>query len=270
MLVYAPQVYIWQAVCRFQLFRNSLAAVLADMASALPQHPPTTINMHSSRPPRLLNFVLGLFRTCPRPLCVLEYLLRLLLAWIGFHGSLSPGLVATLAGHLLSLLLGWAADGPVYLAEDVGFDRCDMSQHTATGEMHLAALGYSPSTQYGHRICSRLTLPHPEHRFSDVMSFNPLPAMNRCRFLRYDVFFFGTALSSPSQMSASDGIDGSESDGIASAPKSVLSAPKGCERRGRNGMFGMGRMAPLRPGSSVCHSGESGRASAIVACMYRI
>jgi hypothetical protein len=125
-------------------------------------------------------------------------------------------------------------------------------------------LGHSPSTQYGHSICSRLTLPHPEHRLSDVMSFKPLPAMNRWRFLRYDVFFFGTALSMPSQISASDGIDGSDSDGNASAPKGVLIAPKGCERRCRNGRFRMGRMGPLRPGSRVCHSGGSGRASAIV------
>lgn len=122
-----------------------------------------------------------------------------------------------------------------------------------------------PSTQYGHRMCIRLILPHPEHLFSDVMSFNPLPAMNRCRFLRYDVFFFGTALRMPSQMSANDGNEGRDNEGIASAPKGVA---KDCERRCRNGTVGKGRTAPLRPGSSVCHSGGSGRARAIIV-MYR-
>jgi len=112
-------------------------------------------------------------------------------------------------------------------------------------------------------MCRRLTLPHPEHVFSDVMSFSPLPAMNRWRFLRYDVFFLGTALSMPSQISESDGIVGSDSDGIASAPNGVLIAPKGCDRRCRKGVLRMGRIGPLRPGSSVCHRGGSGRVSAI-------
>jgi hypothetical protein len=128
-----------------------------------------------------------------------------------------------------------------------------------------ALSGHLPSTQYGQRMCSRLILPHAEHLFSDVMSFSPLPAMNRCRFLRYDVFFFGTALRIPSQMSANDGIFGNESEGIASAPKGVCSAPKGCARRCRKGVFQTGRMGPLRPGSRDCHSGGSGRARAIVA-----
>jgi hypothetical protein len=87
--------------------------------------------------------------------------------------------------------------------------------------------------------------------------------MNRCRFLRYDVFFLGTALSMPSQISASDGIAGSDSDGIASAPNGVVSAPNGCDRRCRKGVFRTGRMGPLRPGSSVCHSGGSGRVRAM-------
>lgn len=87
--------------------------------------------------------------------------------------------------------------------------------------------------------------------------------MKRCRFLRYDVFFLGTALSMPSQMSASDGIEGRDSEGMARAPKGVLIAPKGCERRcGKLGLR-TGRIGPLRPGSSVCHSGGSGRASAM-------
>ena len=67
----------------------------------------------------------------------------------------------------------------------------------------------------------------------------------------------------PSQISASDGIEGSDSEGIASAPNGVLSAPKGCDRRCRKGEFRTGRIGPLRPGSSVCHSGGSGRASAM-------
>ena len=119
------------------------------------------------------------------------------------------------------------------------------------------------STQYGQRMCSRLTLPHAEHLFSDVISFSPFPAMNRCRFLRYDVFFLGTALRIPSQMSANDGIFGSDSEGIASAPKGVFSAPKGCVRRCRKGAFKTGRVEALRPGRRVCQSGGSGRARAI-------
>lgn len=68
----------------------------------------------------------------------------------------------------------------------------------------------------------------------------------------------------PSQISASDGIDGSDNDGSASAPNGVLSAPKGCDRRCRNVRFSVGRTGALRAGKSVCHSGGSGRASAIV------
>ena len=85
--------------------------------------------------------------------------------------------------------------------------------------------------------------------------------MNRCRFLRYDVFFLGTALSMPFHMSASDGSDGSDSEGNASAPKGVLN---GRARRCRKGELRTGRMGPLSPGSSVCHSGGSGRASAMM------
>lgn len=126
-----------------------------------------------------------------------------------------------------------------------------------------------PSTQYGHRMCSRLTLPHDEHLLSDVISLSPFPAMNRCRFLRYDVFFLGTALRIPSHMSANEGIFGRDSEGIASAPKGVLRAPKGCARRCSRGAFRTGRAEALNPGSSVCHSGGSGRARAIVAESWR-
>lgn len=114
-------------------------------------------------------------------------------------------------------------------------------------------------------MCARLIRPHAEHLFNDVMSLRPLPAMNRCRFLRYDVFFLGTALRMPSHMSPRDGNDGRESEGIASAAKGVGSMRKGCERRCRKGRLSTGRTGPLRvAGSSVCHSGGSGRARAIV------
>lgn len=108
---------------------------------------------------------------------------------------------------------------------------------------------------------ARFTRPHAEHLFSDVMSLISLPARNRVRFFMYDVFFLGTALRTPSQISPSDGKDGSDSDGMASAANGV-----DCARRCRNGRFRTGRtgpLMPLRPGSSVCHSGGSGRASAM-------
>ena len=37
-----------------------------------------------------------------------------------------------------------------------------------------------------------------------VTSFKALPARNRCRFFLYEVFFFGTALSMPCHISASN------------------------------------------------------------------
>jgi hypothetical protein len=126
-----------------------------------------------------------------------------------------------------------------------------------------------PSTQYAHKMCARLTLPHAAHLVSAVMSFSPLPAMNRWRFLRYDVFFLGTAFKTPSQISLSDGKDGNHMDGIANAANGVGSVRKGCERRCRNGVSRIGRVGPLRAGSSVCHSGGSGRASAIVSRMHQ-
>lgn len=121
------------------------------------------------------------------------------------------------------------------------------------------------STQYGHRMCIRLTRPHPEHLFSAVTSLRPLPARNRWRFLRYDVFFFGTAFRMPSHTSARDGIAGSEREGIARAPNGVDRAPRGCVRRCRKGNCSCraGRTGALRAGKSVCHSGGSGRARAM-------
>jgi hypothetical protein len=65
-------------------------------------------------------------------------------------------------------------------------------------------------------------------------------------------------------MSASDGNEGNDSEGIAKAANGVGSVRKGCERRCRNGRRRTGRTGPLRVGKSVCHSGGSGRASAIV------
>jgi hypothetical protein len=67
----------------------------------------------------------------------------------------------------------------------------------------------------------------------------------------------------PSQISASEGMEGSDSEGIASAPNGVLSAPNGCDRRWRKGVLRIGRIGPLRPGSSDCQSGGSGRVSAM-------
>lgn len=112
-------------------------------------------------------------------------------------------------------------------------------------------------------MCSRLTLPHDEQRLSAVRSFSPLPAMNRWRFFRYDVFFFGTALRIPSQISDSDGIDGSDNDGMASAPNEADSGAKGCARRCRKGILRAGWAGPLSAGKRVCHSGGSGRVSAM-------
>jgi hypothetical protein len=68
-------------------------------------------------------------------------------------------------------------------------------------------------------------------------------------------------------MSPSDGKDGNHTDGIANAAKGVGNVRKGCDRRCRNGRFKTGRVGPLRAGSSVCHSGGSGRASAMVGQM---
>jgi hypothetical protein len=61
------------------------------------------------------------------PACVLQYLVCLLLAWVGLHGAHSPGFVALLACELLLLLCGGSADGPVELTEYVGFDGFNMS-----------------------------------------------------------------------------------------------------------------------------------------------
>jgi len=193
---------------------------------------------------------------------MLEYLLLLLFPRIRLHGALSSSFLTPLTRHLLSLLGGRSANGPVNLAEYVGLDSCACRQFQDLETCRPATI---PSTQYGHNICARFTLPHAEHRFSAVISFNPFPAMNRCRFLRYDVFFFGTAFNMPSHISPSDGNDGSESDGIASAANGVgNNVRNGCERRCRKGRLRTGRMGPLSAGNSVCHNGGIGRASAIV------
>lgn len=54
---------------------------------------------------------------------------------------------------------------------------------------------FVPLTQYGHKTCILLGLPHAEHLFNEVISFNlPLPlCMYRCRFFICEVFFLGTA-----------------------------------------------------------------------------
>ena len=53
--------------------------------------------------------------------------------------------------------------------------------------------------QFGHSRCALFTAPHAEHLFSAMTSCRPLPAINRWRFFLCDVFFLGTARSSPSQ-----------------------------------------------------------------------
>ena len=59
-------------------------------------------------------------------------------------------------------------------------------------------------TQYGHRICALFSLPHALHLFNAVTSFNALPAICRCRFFIWLVFFFGTAFNNPSHSSPSN------------------------------------------------------------------
>lgn len=44
-------------------------------------------------------------------------------------------------------------------------------------------------------------LPQLEHLFNAVTSFNAFPANCLCRFLEWDVFFFGTALKTESHKS---------------------------------------------------------------------
>lgn len=88
--------------------------------------------------------------------------------------------------------------------------------------------------------------------------------MNLCLFLRCDVFFLGTAFSIPSHISAREGNDGMDIDGNASAANGVGSNRNGCAMRCRSGRFTTGRTGPLRAGRRACHSGGSGRASAIV------
>lgn len=55
---------------------------------------------------------------------VLEYLLLLLFPAVGLHGKLPSLGLSSVAAHLLRLLGGRSANGPVELAENVGFDCC--------------------------------------------------------------------------------------------------------------------------------------------------
>lgn len=72
------------------------------------------------------------------------------------------------------------------------------------------AIGELPSllaTQCGHSICALFVRPQPEHVLSAVTSLSALPAICLCLFFMCDVFFFGTARNTDSQMSdTSDGI----------------------------------------------------------------
>lgn len=181
---------------------------------------------------------------------------------IGHHPAFHFSVRDLLAFDLLRLLLGRAADRPPKLSKDVRFDRCLLSDLSVRSGAVRQSL---PSTQYGHRMCARFTRPQAEHLFSAVISFKPLPAKKRWRFLRYDVFFLGTALRIPSQISLSEGIRGSSRAGMASAAKGVGRTRKGCDRRCSSGRFRTGRTGRLgvRAGSSVCHKGGSGRARAI-------
>lgn len=69
---------------------------------------------------------------------------------------------------------------------------------------HLKMKVYTLFTQYGHSTCALFSLPHALHLFNAVTSFNALPAICRCLFFIWLVFFFGTACSSPSQSSPSN------------------------------------------------------------------
>lgn len=57
------------------------------------------------------------------------------------------------------------------------------------------------ATQCGHSTCALLALPQPEHLFNAVTSFKALPAICLWRFFMCDVFFFGTARRTDSQIS---------------------------------------------------------------------
>ena len=81
--------------------------------------------------------------------------------------------------------------------------------------------------QLGQRWCIFLVSPHAGHLHSSVTSFRALPAICLCLFFECDVFFFGTALSIPSQMpSRRDGIEGRPSWNAAGTAR---------ERDGRKG-----------------------------------
>lgn len=84
-------------------------------------------------------------------------------------------------------------------------------------------------TQYGHSTCARLTLPHALHLFNAVTSFSALPAICRCRFFMWLVFFLGTAFSIPSHIcSSNDGMGTSTAGRRLAAARSCCI----CWRRG--------------------------------------
>lgn len=57
--------------------------------------------------------------------------------------------------------------------------------------------------QEGQSVCIFLVFPQAGHLFNAVTSFKAFPARSLCLFFMWDVFFFGTALRIPSQMSPS-------------------------------------------------------------------
>lgn len=71
------------------------------------------------------------------------------------------------------------------------------------------------------RTCIRLGFPHTGHLHNDWTSFRAFPAICLCLLLECEVFFLGTALSSPSHISSHDGRDGRFSD-IAGMAKDSL------------------------------------------------
>lgn len=67
-------------------------------------------------------------------------------------------------------------------------------------------------------MCILLGLPQLGHLTNVVTSFKAFPAICRCLFLLYDVFFFGTARNRPSHSSCSiDDMPAKPNNGIVSA-----------------------------------------------------
>ena len=59
-----------------------------------------------------------------------------------------------------------------------------------------------PLTHSGHRTCDFFGSPQPGHLVKLFTSFNALPAICRCRFFMWEVFFLGTARRTDSQRPA--------------------------------------------------------------------